>query len=706
MRMILPLADRRATIARSALGWLLFASPLAGQPGEPPERPYSPRYASYDIDVTLDDEAKRLDGRVVLTWKNPSDDRISELQFHLYTNGFKNAKSTFIRELLHSRAVSSDSGTSKKIPWDLDDGWGWLRITKMTVNGDDVTSRISAYQPDDGNVDDESVVRVTLPTAIPPRGTARIDMTIKAKIPQCKRRTGWFGDDFLLLSHWIPKIGVYETPGMRFVPADAPQGEWNCHQFHAATEFYSDYGVYDVRITLPEDYVIGTSGQILDVLTNDDGTKTVIARAEDVHEFSWVADAQFREATDVWRSARTGQEVSVRLLYQPDHEALVSKYFEAVIATLEHVDNWLGPYAYPYPNLTVVDPRKGSSAGGMEYPNLITGGGNWWMEMLFGDGLRRTESVTIHEFMHQIWYGSVGSNEFEEAWLDEGFTTYSQNRIMSDLYGESTSWMNWWGRTGGVIGRRRASLAGARSRNDGSIADWTFAHWNTGIGRTMAYSKASLMLHTLENYLGRERFDDIMRTYYQRWRFKHPCRNDFVAVVNEVAGQNLDWFFDPILNERSSLDYAVASIANVPVDALEKGIFGDAEELPAEDPEDAASDDPSEADGEEQPEVFESTVVFRRIGEIVFPMDTVVEFSDGHVEWGRWDGRDRVQVLRFTRPAKVVRAAIDPKNLVPLDIDRFNNSKRIEANRLVKDKYTLKSFFWMQSFLQIVAALG
>lgn len=683
--------------------FLMFPSVVAAQSGDPPEKPLSPRIANYDINVTLDDETKSLSGQVVLTWHNPSDDEITELPFHLYPNAFANAKSTFIREMLHSSAASAKSGEPRKIPWDEDDGWGWLRIRSMTVDGEDVTSRLSAYQPDDGNADDRSVVRVTLPNPIPPRGVARIEMTIESKIPQCRRRTGWFGDDFYLLCHWIPKIGVYETPGMRFVPDDAPSGAWNCHQFHAATEFYADYGVYNASITLPDKYIVGTSGQIQDVRRNDDGTQTITAHAEDVHEFAWVADAQFREATDVWRSQRTGQEVVVRLLYQPDHEAMVRKYLDSVIATLEHVDGWLGPYAYPYPNITVVDPRKGSSAGGMEYPNLITGGARWWREQLFGDGLRPTESVTIHEFMHQIWYGIVGNNEFEEAWLDEGFTTYSQNRIMSDLWGEHTSWLDWWGVTGGVIARRRGSLAGAASRDDGSIADWTFAHWNTGVGRNMAYSKTSLMLHTLENHLGRERFDRIMRTYYQRWRFRHPCLDDFVAVANEVAEENLDWFFGQVLNERTSLDYAVASIANIPVETLEKGVAVGEAVIPAEDTDD---DSASESADDEQPKSYESTVVFRRVGDVIFPMETVVEFSDGHIELGTWGGRDRVKVLRFARSAKVVRAAIDPNNLVPLDVDRFNNSLRIEPNRLVTNKYTLKGFFWMQAFLQVVSTLG
>lgn len=665
------------------------------------EKPLSPRIANYDIKVTLDDQAKRIDGQMVLTWNNPSSDHIDELPFHLYANAYKNAKSTHLRELLHSRASGSSGDAPDELGWEEDDGWGGIRITHMEVDGRDVTDRISFFQPDDDNTDDESVIRVELPQPIAPHASARIEIAFEAQIPQNYRRTGWWQDDFFMMVHWFPKIGVYETPGMRFVPADAPKGRWNCHQFHSATEFYADYGVYDVQITLPAKYVVGTTGQMIEQRSNGGATKTVTAHAEDVHDFAWVADAQFREATDVWRSSETGQEVDIRLLYQPDHEGVVDKYLESTKQALDYVDRWLGPGTYPYPNVTVVDPRKGSGAGGMEYPTLFTGGAFWWGEQLFGEGLRLVESVTIHEFLHQIWYGIVGNNEFEEAWLDEGLTTYTQDRIMGELLGEKTSVLNWWGASMSSSDVSRIAYAISRHNSDGAIATPTFAHWRNGVAFSLSYSKTGVMLKTLENHLGREQFDKIFRTYFQRWKFRHPCRDDFIAVANEVSDENLDWFFDQFINRTVLLDYAVASIANVPVEAFDEGVFGDEFERADDD-----EDDEEEDEEEDENKPHQSTVVFRRVGEAVFRMETLVEFSDGEIRRDIWDGRDRVKIYRFTRPAKVIRAAIDPDHLVPLDVDRLNNSLRIEENEFVTNKYTLKGFFWMQSLLQFFSILG
>jgi hypothetical protein len=256
----------------------------------------------------------------------------------------------------------------------------------------------------------------------------------------------------------------------------------------------------------------------------------------------------------------------------------------------------------------------------------------------------------------------------------------------------------------------RIAYVSSRRKNDGTLATPTFSHWHHGVGFGLSYNKASTMLRTLENYLGRERFDKVTRTYFQRFRFRHPCRHDFIAVANEAAGENLDWFFDQVAEKAISLDYAVASIANVPLDAYEDGIVPEAWEEPAE-PEGEEGDEVEDEGAEEDEEdddnqPHRSTVVFRRVGEMIFPMETLIEFSDGEIVRETWDGRERVKIHRFTRPAKVIRAAIDPDDLVPLDVDRLNNSLRIENNDFVTNKYTLKGLFWMQSFLQFFSILG
>jgi len=669
------------------------------------DQPLSSRTANYDISVVLDDEAKRIDGDLTLVWSNPSDDSIDELLFHMYANAFKNAGSTFLRETLHRKGIAAEGDDPSKMGFEKKNGWGGIRVARMEVDGEDVTARMAFVQPDDENTDDQTVLRVALPNPIAPRAAARIHMQFEALIPQCRVRTGWWQDDFFMMVHWFPKIGVYEPPSMRLVAADAPHGRWNCHQFHSGTEFYSDFGVYNVHITLPDKYVVGTTGVITEQRSDGKGMKTVVAHAEDVHEFAWVADAQFREASDVWKSSRTGREVAIRLLYQPDHEGVVDKYLGSTKAGLEYASQMLGDNAYPYPNVTVVDPRNQSGAGGMEYPMLFTGGAFWWAEKFFGDGARLVESVTVHEFLHQIWYGVVANNEFEEAWLDEGLTVYMTSRTLDALYGPETSFLNWWGLRAGAGGMSQAAYSLDTRQNDGAIADPTFAHWHRSVGFTMSYDKPALMLATLENYLGRERLDRILRTYFERWRFRHPCGADFVAVVNEVAGENMDWFFDQVLRRPTSLDYAVDSIANVPLEDFQVGIRGEVLELP--DDEDVDDENaPDNDEQEEQSKPYESTVVFRRVGEVMFPMDVLIEFSDGEVVREAWDGRGRVKVYRFTRDARAVRAAIDPDNLVPLDVDRLNNSLRVDENSPVTNKYTFKGFFWMQSLLQIFGILS
>ena len=152
----------------------------------------------------------------------------------------------------------------------------------------------------------------------------------------------------------------------------------------------------------------------------------------------------------------------------------------------------------------------------------------------------------------------------------------------------------------------------------------------------------------------------------------------------------------------------MAEIANVPVVAHEKGILGDElgrhekkEHQGADDDEERNGDDDDDEDG-----LYQSTVVFRRNGDLIFPVETLIEFADGRVVRETWDGRERVKVYRFDDSPKVVRAAVDPDRRVPLDVDYLNNSERVEEDRFVTDKYTLKGFFWMQNFLQFLSILG
>ncbi|HWP83529.1 MAG TPA: M1 family metallopeptidase [Bacteroidota bacterium] len=626
--------------------------------------PLSPRIANYQISVSLDVEAKSLNAKQTLVWRNTSPDRISELQFHLYLNAFKDLESTFMKESGGAlRGISMAGG-----------GWGWIEVNEMRVRGgEDLHAKIEFISPDDGNPNDRTVFRVPLSRPILPGQSITVDLQFTAKLPRVFARTGYY-EDFFMVAQWFPKIGVYEPAGMRY----AKRGGWNCHQFHANTEFYADYGVYEVDMTLPEDYIVGATGVLKREVRNPDGTKTMFYRAEDVHDFAWTAYPRFTVVEDQWK------HVNIRLLLSPGRTQHTERYLTSTKAALTYFDQHVG--AYPYTTLTVVDPPNGAGgAGGMEYPTLITGGSSWGLP----DGLRFIELVTIHEFGHQYFYGLIGTNEFEEAWMDEGFNSYYEVRIMDEVYGKKTSALDVFGFHMGDLELARSTYTGMMNPKIAPIFSnaWEF---KAGGYSSLTYSKTATFMVTLERMIGRSVMDEIMRTYFNRWKFKHPCARDFQAIVNEVVrqhhgskfGANLDWFFEQVLYGTNVCDYELTSISN-------RQVFREEEE---------SSD--SAGTSEEQRAEYESRVLVSRLGEIIMPVDVLVRFDNGKEIRERWTGRERWKEFVYEGAEQIVWAKVDPDEVLMIDINLLNNSKTNDPLRSPIWRYTLKFLFWLQNILQ------
>jgi aminopeptidase N len=243
---------------------------------------------------------------------------------------------------------------------------------------------------------------------------------------QCNiRRTG-FKDDFFFVAQWFPKFGVYETPGMRY----ATKGAWNCHQFHVNSEFYANHSVYDVKITVPKEYIVGTGGLVLDEREIDGGRKTITTRAEDIVDYAWTAWPGYAVFTDQW------QHVKITLLLPKDRIEQVARQFTAVKNGLEYLAEKVGPF--PYPHLTFVDPpAKGGGSGGMEYTTIFTSASGYRIP----EFIHLPEMVTIHEFGHGYFMGIFASNEFEEPWLDEGVNSFWEERILDHYYGPNAGMM-------------------------------------------------------------------------------------------------------------------------------------------------------------------------------------------------------------------------------------------------------------------------
>jgi hypothetical protein len=358
----------------------------------------------------------------------------------------------------------------------------------------------------------------------------------------------------------------------------------------------------------------------------------------------------------------------MRLLLQPEHLGQEERHFVATRAALRYYGEWFGPY--PYGHITIVDPAWQSGADGMEYPTLFTAGTAWLNPRENSD----PEDVTVHEAGHQFWYGIVGSNEFEDAWIDEGINTFSTARVIEEAFPHLrlvrtyfNGFVPWvihdvaWTRV--VFGDRLVGYrAGATTDNQ---ATPSFRYWPGGALAT-TYAKSALWLHTLENSLGWPALQRILSTFFSRWQFRHPKAEDFFRIANEATGLDLTPFFDQVYRGSVIFDYGVQSLR-------------------------------SEAGAKKG---FRTDVVVRRHGDGIFPITVLVTFDDGQQQRMSWDGVERWKLIAFEHPARAVSAQVDPDRVLLLDTNFTNNSftTRPQAGRAAT-KWSLTWMVWLQDLL-------
>lgn len=647
--------------------WLLISAAIVLNPGQARsqvilEKPLSPRIANYQINARLDPETKTVHGEMNFTWTNPSADPVNELQFHLYLNAFKNTESLFLKERGKTAISEKECGFC-----DI------LEIRDST--NQDLTSGLIFLAASGSSSSDQTVASLSLPDPILPGETFRGTIRFTSKLPLILARTGYV-DDYYFVAQWFPKLGVYEPSGMR----GRIEAGWNCHPFHTNSEFYANHSLYEVAITLPDDFVVGSGGLLLDS-TSADGWKTLKYRAEDIVDFAWTASRDYRVVTDQWN------HVTITCLLQPEHLRQADRHISAARYALEYLDAHVGPY--PWPHLTIIDPpRYALGAGGMEYTTLITAGTFYALPK----GIRPVEMVTIHEFGHSYFMGMIASNEFEEPWLDEGINTYWETRIMDWAYGEKQAMLDFpflhIGDT--EFARMQWLMAYGSDFFPASENAWSYPRGTYGAS---VYQKPATMLNTLERMVGQKTMDEIFKKYYRDWAFRHPSTNDFIQVVNQVVtekhgnafGPDLNWFFDQFLFSTAKVDYAVRGVSSRP-ERGKAGLFDEngAKEFRV---------------SQKVPGMFRSTVQLERNGDGILPVEILVTFSNGEKLLERWDGQERVKDLIYSRDSWVVSAEIDPEKKILLDQNLLNNSYAIKPQKAYAWKWATRFLFLIQNLL-------
>ncbi len=597
------------------------------------------------MDIRLDIEKKKLYGTTTIIWNNPSSDEIPYLLMHLYYNAFRNSQSTFFKE----RGVPDF--LTKNI--DSECGWGWTHIHSIKDSNDnDLSAGLSYIQPDDNNPEDKTVLMVPLANPVGPQESLSLTFEWEAKIPHTMPRTG-YNMDYYFFAQWFPKVGVYEPAGTRY----ASEGAWNCHQYHSNGEYYSDFGVYDVSLTVPTDYMVAASGALSTVKENS-ATKTWNFVAENVIDFSWTTSPHYVMTEDQY------QQTKIKLYSYPEKHHFKDRYLPTIKYTMQYLEEHLGPY--PYPTLSIIDPPvHGLYTGGMEYPTLITS----LSFNSFPKGFKTPETLVVHEYIHQYFMQMIATHEVEEPWMDEGFTTYYEGRILDAYMTDKTSTIEFLGINAGNKEWNRAEFFGTDNPKIAANTrkSWQYKHGGYGY---ISYNKTALWLQTMEGLLGLETMDEIMKTYFKKWQYKHPARQDFIDIANEVTIKNhpqqypqgMDWYFEQVLYGTGLCDYAVASIANEKKDRV-RGFMTDLDNCEVHD---AADDE------------YISTIILHRLEELKIPVEILVTFEDGKSDTYFWDGKDRTSEIIIEGLQKVISVEIDPEQKIYLDKNFLNNSLLVE----------------------------
>ncbi len=622
------------------------------------------------LHARLDEAVHRIDGRLQLRWHNRSAAAVDHIPLHLYMNAFRAEDTAW---------MEAGRGRHRGVERDDARAWGYVDVRRVTRNAP-ADARAAALESGTSGIelafvedDDPTLGRIDLDRPVAPGGSIDLDIEFVTQLPEVFARTGWSGP-FHMVGQWYPKPGV--------LLAD---GTWKAHVFHFHSEFFSDFGDFDVHLDLPPQMIVGATGVLLDEVL-DGERKRQHWHADMVHDFAWAADPRFLEYTAEHDGIR------IRQLATPEHAWSVDAHLQAQRAALDTMQRNYGQY--PWSTITIIHPPKGAEgAGGMEYPTLFTTSAVWqvpWPARVVGFSERFSGVfTTVHEFGHQYFQGLLASDEFSQPWLDEGMNTFSNVLVLEERDGPDA----WLLRAGGLeMSGRDFVRAAVRDNALLQPVDQDAESFDPVVGGygDIVYRKTAATMLTLRNLVGAERFDDALRTYALRYRFTHPTGADLEATLVETLGQTISLgqadaddpstgavtldvgeFLDQALRTTRELDVRVHSIVNRDA-AGERGWHRNESGVLIE-------DDGSES----EPPPPEATVVVQRSGEFVVPVEVEITFADDTSVTRIWSARRRVGTLVFPG-RRVARVRLDPAGKLLLESHRLDNH-RVAPGMRVKD---------------------
>lgn len=558
--------------------FILIISSLLGVSQK--EESYFQQEVNYQINVELDDQRHQLKASETITYINNSPKTLNYIYFHLWPNAYKKYNSA-----LGNQKLEEHSTLLYHAP---DSIMGYIDGLEFKVNNEPLEWYYDKRH--------EDICQVFLLDPLKPGDTVIIHTPFNVKIPKgIFSRLGHMGQSYQI-TQWYPKPAVFDNDG------------WHQMPYLDQGEFYSEYGTFDVTITLPKNYVVGATGdlingeaeiewlnEIADLTAKKDSfdyndmsfpkssnqTKTLHYHQEKVHDFAWFADKRYHVLKGEVELPYSKRKVTTWAMFTNNEANLWMNSIEYLNDATYYYSKWNGDY--PYNHVTAVDGAL-TAGGGMEYPNITVIGqsGNDF-------GL---ETVIMHEVGHNWFYGILGSNERDHPWMDEGLNSMNENRYIETKYPNRR-----------LIGsdsvveksplklfditqyKHKASYELAylfnQRRNLDQPIEFDAAEYTSLNYGGIVYSKTAIVFDYLMAYLGEDVYDKCMQRYFNEWKFKHPQPKDLQHIFEDETGKDLKWFFNDLIKTTKSLDYKIvrakkdtSNPENVLIKVRNKGING------------------------------------------------------------------------------------------------------------------------------------
>jgi hypothetical protein len=516
---------------------------------------YWQQKVDYKIEVQLNDTLNTLDGFITIDYRNNSPQTLDFIYFHLWPNAYKDQSTPLAKQLLEDGKTSFWYSKAEQR--------GYINKLDFKLNGGDCKWEYAK--------DTEEICKVILNKPLRTGESVRITTLFHVKIPETFSRMGHIGQSYQI-TQWYPKPAVYDKYG------------WHDFPYLDQGEFYSEFGSFDVTITLPKNYVVGATGDLQDTTEinwmNEKAdaekkvdhysnlpdlryppsateTKTLHYKQTNIHDFGWFADKRYHVRKGEVELPHSKQKVTTWALYTNNQANYWIKAPEYIHDAIYYYSLWVGDY--PYKQVTAVDGTI-SAGSGMEYPNVTVIGEERSPFSL--------DDVITHEVGHNWFYGMLGTNERDHAWMDEGINSYYEFRYVKTKYPNQRMLNSLSERLSKFLDIYQYKNSYeldlgyqvvARENTDQPIDITSSKYTDLNYG-VIVYGKTALVFDYLEAYLGTETFDKVMQKYFTTWQYKHPQPEDVRKVFETETGKDLSWFFDDLLNTTKKVDYKIASV--------------------------------------------------------------------------------------------------------------------------------------------------